>query len=662
MRTTVKVLTSVILLIICLVAIIPFFMSSDDILAQVSSLVEKQTGRSLLIDGEKKLSLFPALVLELNQVRFANLPQGSRQDMATMASMQIHLPWMSIFSRQLNIDKFVLEQPDILLEIDKAGRANWQFQPPKETAVTKPLPSPGKEETAEPQVPSGDLPAGFDLQLGQVEIIQGKITYIDHSQAAAKQTIKLDKLNLAILLPSLHQTLKINGELSYAGQTFNLASTLSTPSQAINKQAFTFSLALTSALFNLNYNGEIKDQGQDIQGTINLSGDSVKAIARWQQMPLTAQTRAFNQFSLTGKMHFNKNILRLSQVNAGLDELSVKGAADIHLTTPLDIRGDINLGVLDLTPYLPPTSNKTQGETPPVNETPAPGKPQPIIWDKTPIDLTALKMLNTDIKINSEQLKLRDITLGANRLEIAVNNQEAQLSLTEFNAYQGQGTGNIKLDASASPYKLSTQFSLSGIEAQPLLRDVIGFKQLIGSGKLDWSFISEGQSVDGFISQLNGTISTELTDGAVKGINLGALARSAKSLLAGDFDKINLDTGFNQSEKTDFAALNAKFEFTRGISTDNLLTLVNPFLRVSGQGEIDLPQTRLDYRLNTRLVNSDQGQASTGESAGFSVPVRLQGPFHQVKIKADVKNEAKEKLKQKAKDKITDKLKDLFGN
>ena len=670
MSTPVKILLSVIVCLTCLVLIIPFFISSDDILLQVSSAVEKQTGRTLFIDGEKKLSFFPALVLELNRVRFANQAQGSRKDMATMAAMQIHLPWMSVFSKQLKIDKFVIMEPDILLEVSDQGKANWQLlpvTPPTSAPSLSPEPTRTEKDAAQQDKQSISLPAGFDIQLGQVEIQNGKITYLDKQSPGSQQSINLEQLNLAVILPSLHQALKITGDVSYAGQTFNLASTLSTPIKALNRQAFTVSLALTSELVNLNYNGEITNLGEEIRGTLNLSGDSVKKIASWQKIPLKVQANAFNQFSLTGNMHLKQNILRLSQLNASLDELSVKGTADIHFTTPAIINSHIQLGVLDLTPYQP--NNTSAGSEPPQTPDPIPGeqsagagKAQAVAWDKTPIDLSALGAVNTDTRIEAEQLKLNDITLGANKLHIVIQNKRADIALTEFAAYQGRGQGKIRLDASARPYQLATEFALSDIQAEPLLSDVLGFKQLIGSGRLDWSLNTRGQSIFDFINALDGTISTELSDGAIKGVNLGALARSAKNLLAGNFNKMSLDKDFSQSEKTDFAALNADFHFARGISTDNSLTLVNPFLRVNGQGQVDLPKSRLDYALSTQLVASAQGQANTGESSGVTIPLRLKGPFHQVKVKADLQNEATKKLKQKAKDKITDKLKNLFGN
>ena len=52
--------------------------------------VEKTTGRTLTIKGDKTLSVFPALKLELNDVHFANMPSGSRADMASTIQEGFH--------------------------------------------------------------------------------------------------------------------------------------------------------------------------------------------------------------------------------------------------------------------------------------------------------------------------------------------------------------------------------------------------------------------------------------------------------------------------------------------------------------------------------------------------------------------------------------------
>jgi len=101
------------------------------------------------------------------------------------------------------------------------------------------------------------------------------------------------------------------------------------------------------------------------------------------------------------------------------------------------------------------------------------------------------------------------------------------------------------------------------------------------------------------------------------------------------------------------------------VGHNNDLSLISPLIRISGEGDVDLPNTIINYRLVTGIVGSIEGQGTTDDSTGFKIPLRIKGPFHDVGIKLDfgnaLKEEAKEKLKEKAKDKLKDKLKGLFG-
>ena len=218
------------------------------------------------------------------------------------------------------------------------------------------------------------------------------------------------------------------------------------------------------------------------------------------------------------------------------------------------------------------------------------------------------------------------------------------MGLEKFSAYQGSGTGSVTVDARRRPYSVTTDFSLSGISAQPLLTDVMGFDKLLGSGQLQWQLQTRGVSQKGFISALAGTLGFEFSDGAIKGVNIAALVRSAQDLLKGDASGLALATGFDDAEQTDFSKLGGTLVFAKGVGRNNDLAMASPLLRVSGKGKVDLPKAKIDYGLTARLVSTIQGQAATKKAKGVAIPVRIKGPFHDVKIKPDVSEAAEEKI------------------
>lgn len=641
MKTLFKSVAIIIFVIVLLIIAATQLISTQDIVNQISSTVEQSTGRTLAINGEQNLSVFPSLSIELNDVHFSNSKGGSEQNMASISELSIHIPWLSVFSGELSIDKFVINNPDILLEKNIDGTVNWQLLP--ETSKN----SAEKTATSDGNVA---LPESFDISLGQVEVNGGKLTYIDHQ---SKKTTVIDQLNLAVLLPSLRQTLNFSGSVRYMSQVFELESSISTPEKAINNQPFSVKLDLTSALAQLSYEGEVLQQGKDISGKLSLSGDSVKALLNWQNMPLSAKDEAFNKFAFTTNMHFANDKLALKELMVNLDELAFKGDTTVTLSTPIHIASNIDLGRLDLNPYLPAASTKV----PPENNT----ESQPIVWDDTVIDLSALGSLNADITIKSSQLFVRDIKLGKNEIVLVLNKSIANVQLKSFEGYDGSGQGEFNINASEKPYKISTKFELTNINAEPLLTDAAGFNKLIGKGQLAWGLTTQGVSQRDFIARLNGDLDFNFTDGAVKGVNLAAIAKSASNIMQGNLSAVSLDSDFSNADKTDFAALTGKFILANGVANINSLTLKNPFIRISGTGDINLPATEVNLQIKSKLVASTQGQAADANNSGIEIPIKITGPFHDVKIRPDISAGAKDKVKEKVKDKLKDKLKGLFG-
>ena len=256
---------------------------------------------------------------------------------------------------------------------------------------------------------------------------------------------------------------------------------------------------------------------------------------------------------------------------------------------------------------------------------------------------------------------MRDIKLGKNEIALLLNNGIANVQLKSFQGYEGSGTGAFKVNSNKKPYQITSKFELANINALPLLSDAVGFDKLMGKGQLAWELSTKGASQRDFIHRLNGNIDFNFIDGAVKGVNLAAVAKSASNIMKGNLSSVSLDSDFSNADKTDFAALTGKFILNNGVANTTNLSLNNPFIRIFGTGNIDLPNTKVKMQIKSKIVVSSQGQAADGTSAGIEIPIKITGPFHQIKIRPDVNSGAKDKVKDKVKDKLKNKLKGLFG-
>lgn len=639
MNKVVKAFAGFLVVFIAIIVLVPLFVSNDDIVQQISRHVKDATGRTLIVDGDKSLSIVPSLTLTLDNVRLSNMSSGSQADMVMMNKLDIHIQWLSLLRGKLVIDRFVVEQPNILLETDKQGVSNWQFYP----TITA--------ETQKATTPSNTpvLPENFDIHLGQVEIIGGRVTFIDHSQ---NSTAQIEQIDLRLLLSSLQQPLALSGNVSYMNERFTLDGQLDTPWHLINKQVTKLTLHVQSTLVNLTFDGELGSATEVVKGHLALATSSVKNILTWQEQPTNYNEHALNQLNFKTDLLFDGKTLTLPNLEAKLDKLAFTGQSTFVLSSPLQVNMDLDLGVLDLNPYLIDTTG--------VDKTEAEQSAPVIVWSNDVIDLSPLKQLNARIALNSKKLLFRQIELGENELLLQLNNGNAQLDLLKFNAYQGEGSGSITLTTGHNPYQINSDFSFKGIQANPLLKDAVGFDKLLGQGDLQWNINTYGNSQKTLIEQLGGIVTINLTDGAIKGANLAAIARSAEGLLSGELDKVNLDKEFNDAQKTDFASLLTTLSFSQGVGNVKELSLVNPFIRVSGLGKVDLPKTAVDLQIKTTLIASAQGQQAVDDKKGVAIPIKVTGQFHQVKIRPDVRNVIEDKVKNKLKNKVNDALKSLF--
>ena len=106
----------------------------DSLKPRIEAAVKQATGRDLTINGSIGLawSLWPTV--EVRDVGLSNPPGFSRPEMVTLDRLQLRLALWPLLRREVEIDRLELVHPDVRLETDAQGRANWQFTPQQRPA------------------------------------------------------------------------------------------------------------------------------------------------------------------------------------------------------------------------------------------------------------------------------------------------------------------------------------------------------------------------------------------------------------------------------------------------------------------------------------------------------------------------------------------------
>jgi AsmA protein len=359
------------------------------------------------------------------------------------------------------------------------------------------------------------------------------------------------------------------------------------------------------------------------------------------------------RLSADGKYQLKGGVLS-GDVTAQLDESTIK--AKFTAAEPYNFEASIDK--LNLDRYLG-APEKPQAASKPA--APEKKEAQAAKQEDTPVDLSALKGINAVGKLQVGELQVHGMRLAEVNAQLKAENGRVAVAPHSAKLYEGEIAGEVQVDANRNQIALKEQ--LTGIAVGPLLRDFAEQDKLEGKGDITLDVTAAGATVNAMKRSLAGTAKVHLRDGAIKGINLAEIIQKGRNLL-GSQSAAAGQSANDTSRRTDFSELSASFAIKNGVAHNEDLDAKAPLFRLGGKGDINIPAASLDYVAKASVVATSKGQggAERDRLAGLTVPVRLSGPFDDLKYDVDYRAMAGDALKsevgQKLKDRVGEQLKD----
>ena len=694
----VGILVGVLVLVLVIgAAALLIFVDPNDYKDQITRAVEEQTGRTLTIEGDMELSVFPWLGLEIGRTRLSNAKGFAEQPFAAVEEVGVQVRLLPLLRKELEMSTLRLKGLDLYLGVDKQGNPNW-------SDMIKPAAEPA------PEADEGRGAALAGLAIGGVEISDANLVWDDQQAGARYQLRDLD-LSLSEIAPgtpidfSLDFEVELDqpameGELELAGvltlgpelQRFEIRDfKLETEAEGetlpggkveaelasdvtVDLSAGTLQVAdLVLEAMGLKITGQAS--GQDIQSDQARFSGNLKVqefvprelIERLgQPAPEVSDATVLGKADADIGFSATPKSFTADKLSVRLDDSTLTGSAGIASFASQAIRFDLTLDTIDLDRYLPPPA---EGE-PRAAPTPA----QAAAGGAGALPLDTLRALNLDGTLRVNQLKAYQLRSSDVLVTIKARDGLVRVNPARASMYEGGYSGDITLDARGDTARIALDEKVQGVQAGPLLKDLMGDDKLLGTADVNAKLTASGNSPEALKRTLNGNAGFSFTEGAVKGINIAALIRNAKARLEGK--PAPADSGPNQ---TDFTSLTGTAKITNGVVRNDDLAAMSPLLRVNGQGMADLPQEQVDYSLTVKLVGSLEGQGGEGlqDLKGVAIPLRIEGPFAKPnysvdlakvlegaakeKVKEKVEEELEKKLEDKLDDKVKDQLKGIFG-
>ncbi len=597
---------------------------------RVGQLVEEQTGRTLVIAGDIGLAFFPWLAVELEDVTLGNAPGFGPEPFARLDRVDVRLRLLPLLRREVEAGAVVLRGLELNLARDAAGRTNWDDL-------------------------SGDTEAELDrsgaaplaaLAIGGVDVVDARLVWDDRLEGVrhelrrihlATGAIEPDQpidLNLAFELvssaPALQATVDLRTRLVLAAALDTLRM------EGLTLRLDLDSQALPSGVVALELASLDSRAGHRL---IDLNGLSLRADLRGDGLPgnqLSATARA------DAKVDLEAGTLAVAPLQLNLDETEVTGQVRMSDFSNPGIRFQLAVNGIDLDRYLAASreNDAGAGESASASE-----------GGDMAIDLPVETLRGLDLAGDLTVGHLRVSGLRASEIAMTLNARNGVIVLHPATAqlYGGSWSGHLQLDVRQALPRFAVDESLHGVRLGPLLQDLLDDALLTGTATLNATLEARGNTVGALRSSLAGRGDFELRDGAVKGINVAEIIRNAEARLRGRPIEAS-----DEPNQTDFAELRGSFTASGGVISNNDLYAQSPLARLNGRGTIDVGRERLDYRLDTTLVGTLEGQGgrTLEELRGVTLPIRIQGSFSQPRFTLDLGSVLESRLRRDAQEQV----------
>jgi AsmA protein len=679
----------------------------NDYRDKIQSVAMEQTGRALAIDGDIKLNYFPWAGFTLGQTSLANAEGFGDAPFAKIDSAQLKVKLLPLFKKAVIVDTVQLAGLSLDLQRAADGSTNWDDLVKGDTNSGTDTATGNTEET-QPEEPAtgGSLQ---DLSIGSVIIENAEIQWRDqqnNTDATLTQfNLQSDEIALgkpfsfatdfavnstsASVAANVDGSGQINVDLDnqrYRLSALKLATSAS--GDAVPVQDFSLNLngdvdadlnaqtvSVTSLMIDtigVQLNGDVQITQLNSEPAISaqLKSNTVNPRQLAQKLDIElpasqdpqALTAATIDVALTANAGANATSAKLEKLSIVLDDTTIDGQATLaNLAAPVPpVVFQLNVDAIDIDRYLPAATDAPDA----VTETQDTGVESANTGNAnagdTPIALPIelMRQLNVDGMIRVGRLKFSN--MNSEQIEVPVKAQQGVVSLDGFSAsmYEGaiQTTASVDVNGSAPVYQVKS--GIKNVQAGLMLEDMLqDTAPISGEAVITSNLSTSGDTLNQLISNLNGRYTSDFTDGALHGINIGYQLRRARSLFsnADDIDQ-------EPVSKTDFSALHVSADINNGVIRSDDLDIRAPALRVAGNGVVDLPQEQIDYTVTTKVVGSVEGQGGQDldDLKGVSASIPIRGTFEQLStdfagtifaaMKQDFANSAKDAAKARARE------------
>lgn len=719
MKKLARIVGLVILALVVLAVGVLFFLTRmfdpNDYKEQIQQAAREKANVELTLGGDIGWSLFPWLGIELKEVGIAPLEQPG-QPLAQVGSLGLGVEVLPLLRRQLRMSDVILDSITLNLEVDEKGHANWaSIGPGSDPAQAGEAVDQGRAAAEQGAEQEAGQPGELDVTVQSVRITNARINYVDRR---SDQHIVLEEVNLSTgallegqafdveflgLLtttrPAIRARIDLRTVASFdlEAQRYQLAGfdlKVDASGDPFNGRAVGMRLQgdsvidlaaetaelqqLRLTLADLRATGAVtaSQLGGDLQltGNINVAQFDARQLvhALGQSLPEMAGADALSKVALNGEIRGSADSFMLDNMQLIVDGTELTGSLGLASFDKQALRFDLAGSRLNIDYYLPPTSAADAPAAPAPAKGGSNTQAAPKAWSNEPVlPMETLAGLDVVGSLDMQQVQLTGQSISPFRMALEARDGTVQLRTFEGGVFGGQFAASGTINAGRVPAPISLSARLSGMDSQALQRAYEIPEQFRGLLNLTLNLRTQGNSMRNWISGLNGDARFDVANGALLGVNLEH--RLCQAIALANREQLSSDFG---AETTPFETLSGSFRIVNGTVQSRDLTAVLPGITARGNGDIHLPEQRLDYGVGLVLQGDQREMPDPAcrineRYVGIEWPLRCEGYLHNAAKSCGVdtqgvtrlagqllRNEAERKIEGKVSEKLEEKLGD----
>lgn len=638
---------------------------------QITRFVSEKMHREIKIQGRLTWSLFPRITVRANHLSLGN-PDGFMPDNGSFLEIQqldLGLELLPLLEGKAAVNHLAVNGMTAHFIVNAQGNKNWEVG---STKINE-KPDVNIQDTTKKTDP-------LNLHMQSMLITNSTISYEDLSkkQKAMLTNVNVKSNNISENHPfnfsassdfdlgnqrkgtaevSTEILIQSNGKQIQLGN-LQSRSQIQLPGMSpiklimsgslladIDRKHFSlteFEGSLDAAQFSGAIETDYSNDPPTILAKLKVNAQPKRFFALMNQaLPAFQDSTALSQMSGRFEIQATPNSFIINKLQLTLDNSTLTGSAGVSDFSKKIFQFGLSLDQLDLDRYK--VKNASASTAVPASS----GAPSAAANKKgaAAAPPAAIKGWGGAGSLSIGSLKTANMTLNNTTMSVSANQGIYNVNPVKTYVYQGSYIGQLTYNSLTSNVNLKG--ALTGVDVQPLAKDLSSITKLQVSGKADINenLTTQGSSVNDLVRNLNGNVLLVLNNGVLHGIDLPYYYALGKSLL----DKQSTLTVTNTNQ-TQFGNLSGSFNISQGVATNNDLLLQGSVLQAKGQGTFDLVNQKINYQLTV----------TPGAINNQPIPLKITGTFDKVLIAPDIEAIAKTQLQQQAKKQLQGKVTDLL--